>query len=250
MLKKNIFYQKPFRLLFSFLLVWFVLFEFVLVANGILPKPSSVYNSIKDIWGIYSFLPNILYSFGAITFGLVFSVLLIYFFRKVLLNKNIFTELIFAVNKLKHFIPVVILSAFIIFWFNNSVYIEYIFILIIGFIYLSGEMMLYSDRTKSEYILAAKSLKIIDKKINGEIKFKQLLPMLEESFLKLHFILWSVLITFEFIQHQWGFGKIIFDSLKYRDMPTLFVVALIIYLLISSGYFIIKFLFNRYVHWE
>ena len=156
MQEKNIFYQKPFRLFFAFLLIWFVLFEFVLVENSILPKPSAVYNSVKDIWNIYHFLPNILFSFGAITFGLVFSVLLTFMSGKILLSKNLFTELIFAVNKLKHFVPIVILSAFIIFWFTDSIYTEYIFILIIGFIYLSGEIILNSDKMKSEYILAAK----------------------------------------------------------------------------------------------
>ncbi len=250
MTKQNIFFQKPFKLFFSFLLIWFVLFEFVLTANGILPKPSSVFGALNDIWNIYNFLPNILFSFGAITFALVLSIFIVYVFRKFILINNLFTELITAVNNLKYFVPVVILSSFIIFWFPDSMYTEYIFLLIVGTVYFAGSVILLNTTVGKEYILAAKSLKIRDDKIKGEILFKQLLPNLEVSYLKLHFVLWTVMLTYEFIQNQWGFGTIIFNSIRFKDMPALFVVTLTVFILISLGYYIIKFIFNRVVHWE
>ncbi len=249
MSQQKIFFHNPFKLLFSFLLIWAVLFEFVLVANGILPKPSSAFYAVKDIINIYHFLPNLFFSVGAITFGLLFSVVLVFIFKKLLLNKTLFSDIIFAVNKLKHFIPVIILSSFLILWFTDSIYTEYIFIFLIGFVYLSSEIIIKIDKKDQVYLLAAKSLKLPGR-IRNEIKFKQLLPMLDDSFLNLHFILWGVMLTFEFVQNQWGFGTIIFNSLKFRDMPTLFVVSLVIYILISAGYYIIKFLFNRFVYWE
>lgn len=247
---KNIYFKKPFTLILSFLLIWIILFQFVLEQNSFLPKPLIVYNSLSDLFNIYQLPSNFFFSLGAIVFSIIISVLLLYFLRYYLITQNIISEFILSIYKLKYFIPGILIGIFLIFWFPHSIYIEYIFLTISSFIYLSGLVINEKDKLGNEYVVSLKSLGVKDNKNYATIKFKQLLPLLENSLINLHLKLWAILITFEYIQNAWGLGTIINNSVQYRDLSTLFSVSLLICLTIISGNYILKFLFNRFVYWE
>ncbi|MCH7827836.1 MAG: ABC transporter permease subunit [Bacteroidetes bacterium] len=250
MSNKNIYFKKPFTLILSFLLIWIILFQFVLEQNSFLPKPLIVYNSLSDLLNIYQLPSNFFFSLGAIVFSIIISVLLLYFFKYYLLTQNIISEFILSIYKLKYFIPGILIGIFLIFWFPHSIYIEYIFLTISSFIYLSGLVINEKDKLGNEYVISLKSLGVKDNKNYAAIKFKQLLPLLENSLIIFHLKLWAILITFEYIQNAWGLGTIINNSIQYRDLSTLFSVSLLICLTIISGNYILKFLFNRFVYWE
>jgi len=250
MSNKNTFFRKPFTLILFFLLIWVVLFQFVFVQNNFLPKPLIVYNSFSDLVNIYQLPSNFFFSVGAIAFSLLISVILLYFLRYYLLTRNFISEILLSIYKLKYFIPVILIGIFFIFWFPHSIYAEYIFLTISSFIYLSGLMIKAKEGLENEYVIAAKSLGINNRKIYAEIEFKQLLPLLKDSFTTLHLNLWGLLIAYEYIQHTWGLGTIINNSIQYRDLSTLFSISLLICLTIISGNYILKFIFNRFIHWE
>lgn len=247
---KNIYFQKPFTLILLFLLIWIILFQFVLKQNSFLPKPLIVYNSLSDLFNIYQLPSNFFFSVGAIVFSILISVILIYFLRYYLLTQNFISDLLLSIYKLKFFIPIILIGIFLIFWFPLTIYTEYIFLTISSFIYLSGLVIKEKESLGNEYVFAVKSLAIKDKKNYAAIKFKQLLPLLGNSLYILHLKLWGILIAYEYIQHTWGLGTIINNSIQYRDLSTLFSVSLLICLTIISGNYILKFIFNRFVHWE
>lgn len=250
MSNKNIFFQKPFKLILSFLLIWIVLFQFVFVQNNFLPEPLIVYNSFSDLVNIYQLPSNFFFSVGAIAFSLLMPVILLYFLRYYLLTQNFISEILLSIYKLKFFIPAILVGIFLIFWFPRSIYTEYIFLTVLSFIYLSKLVIKAKESLGNEYVVAATSLGINGKKIHAVIRFKQFLPLLEDSFIILHLKLWGLLIAYEYIQHTWGLGTIINNSIQYRDLSTLFSVFILICITIITGNYLLKFIFNRFVHWE
>lgn len=246
----KIFLKNPFKILLAFLIIWIVLFQFVFVWNNILPKPIILWESINDILQENQLVNNFLFSIGAITFGIVVSAILTYLFRVYLLTQSVFTDLISALYKLKFLLPTVIFIIFLIFWIPNSLYTEYILLAFISFIYISKEIINKKSTIQNDFEDSAKSLGLTSKKILAELKFKQLLPSLENSFLLLHIKLWGVLIVFEYVQNTFGLGSVLHSSMMLKDLYVLFFTSVLISLTIIILHFLIQVFFNQFVHWE
>jgi len=246
----KIFLKNPFKILISFLIIWIVLFQFVFVWSNILPKPIILWESINDILQENQLVNNFLISVGSITFGIIVSLILTYFLRYFLLTKNLFVDLISAFYKLKFLLPTLIFIIFLVFWIPNSFYTEYILLAFFSFLYISKDIINKRNTILNDLENSARSLGLTSKKILANVKFKQIIPSLENSFLLLHIKLWGLLLVFEYVQNTFGLGSVLHSSMILKDLYVLFFTSVLISLTIIIFHFLIKVLFNQFVHWE
>lgn len=246
----KIIYKKPFKIIVSFLIIWIILFQFIFSGNNILPRPIILLESFNDIISDYQLIPNLLYSIGAITFGIIASIFSVYFLRYYLLTQNLFSDLLQAISKPGSFVPIFIFSIFLIFWLPQSIYIEYLFLAFISLGYISLQLIDINKTLSNAYFNSAKSLGISKKKIATEIKFKQIIPSMEKTILVLNINIWGILLVYEFIQNTNGLGSVLHNSLILKDIYSIFFTSLIICIFIIIIQHIIQIVFNRFVHWE
>ena len=105
-------------------------------------------------------------------------------------------------------------------------------------------------KVNSEFIDAAVSLGAGKNFLSDKVYWKIVEPALAESFKRLHFYLWSMLIWFEMIKGGFGLGGILKTAILYKDLAGFFACVLIICLIIFIGASIIKYFTNKFVFWS
>ena len=106
------------------------------------------------------------------------------------------------------------------------------------------------SKAKSEYIDAVVSLGAGKNFISDKVTWKLIEPSLAESFIDLHFYLWSMLIWFEMIKGGSGLGTVLRTAILYKDLAGFFASVLIICLIIYISATIIKCFRNRFIFWS
>ncbi|HVO73770.1 MAG TPA: hypothetical protein VMT35_07080, partial [Ignavibacteriaceae bacterium] len=153
--KKRIVYY----FLLSYLLLWIILFEFVLPANQVLPRPSVVILSLGDLWHIYHFGLNYLSTVSIIIFSVVSAYFLVWLFRVPLtLKKNILYGFITSVEWFSIYIPGVIIGLLLIFWFPDFEFVDLIFAFTAALVSLVIRFKKETETVRKEYIDSVRSL--------------------------------------------------------------------------------------------
>lgn len=235
--------------IFSYFLLWIILFEFLLPVNNILPKPSVVIESFSSLWSEYNLLLNYLSTISVIYISLAASYLTLKLFSSYLLKNSFISHFANSLEWFSEFVPGIIIGLLLIFWFPESEFIEFIFAFAAAFASLMIKLQNESENVKEEYILAAISLGLKENIISG-LKWKNIQPKLFEHLLNLHFYLWLIILPFEFIKGGFGLGVVFRLALDYKDLSALFSAFIITGITVFAGNIFIKLLRNKFIFWK
>lgn len=233
-----------------FILVYVIVFEYIFPSNKILPRPSLLLDSVKPLQEDYNILSNFLFSFSGIYLILIVGYFLFRLSAIYLTGFLIsFSNTIKFLSSFKYF-PLLGAIAIFILWFPYSFLSEYIFYLIITFTFLLTALQKERINVKHEYIDSIISIAGNKSNVINEITFKNCEPEVFHSLRVLHILLWSAMLIFEFVKAQSGLGFLIRNALLYRDLSVLFLLTVLIFIIISLGDFIIKFIYKKSFHRE
>jgi ABC-type nitrate/sulfonate/bicarbonate transport system permease component len=232
-----------------YFILWIVLFEFILPVNNILPKPSIVWQSFSALWQDYNLPVNYLNTISSIYLSITAGYFIIHFISPIILNKkNFLTDFIHSLNWFSNFLPGIVIGMMIIFWFPESNYIEFIFVLFTSIssfiIFLQKEI----SNVPSEYTDAARSLGVSENKINKQVIWNSMQSDFYNHIIDLHLYIWPMIIAFEFIKGGYGLGNIFRLALMYKDLSALFSTFIITGLTIYLGIISIRFFRNKFAY--
>ena len=238
-------------LLFAVLLfVYVLLFEFILPDNKVLPRPSLLIDTFTSIWSIY----HLLQAFAVTTTVIYISLAIGYLItmlraRFIIMASYELPDSVESLKLFKYFPPLFVLLLFI-FWFNNSIYAEFIFALVVTAFMLSVKLFSEAKNVKQEYILIGTNLGLPQHKIHSQIIWKAVEPKVFKSMLNIHYLLWTLVLVYEFIANIGGFGGVYHTALLYNDYSTFICVAILISLLMWFGNSVLSLIYNKYFAWE
>ncbi len=245
--RKSIFY-----FLLGYLILWILLFDFILPPNEILPRPSIVFESFPALWTDYNLFYNFLSSFAAIYFSLLLGYFAVWSIRRfIILGNNFLVDFISSLQWFSKYIPGILLGLFLIYWFPQSGYIEFIFAFFTVFISIIIKVQHeVTTGLKKEYTDSAGSLGASSKLIAEKITWKSIEPELFSHIIELHFYLWGMLIIFEYIKGGMGLGVILRTALEYRDISGLTAALIIVGVIIFAGNHLLRFIKNKFIFWS
>lgn len=227
--------------IFSLVFIYIVLFEFIIPANKFLPKPSILLDSIPSLFNDYNFLFSFLFTVSTIYATMVISYSFIRVGNQLLINfLNLFpgSKSLFVIGK--YFTPIFLVFLFEL-WFGNSVWGEYLYVLIIIMGILKESVSTQIENILTEFIDSAKSLGIDDTGIIKNVVWKSLQPELFSSLRKNHIILWGYVLLYEFVCNTGGIGSIYNTALNYNDLS---IVVLLIAITIFT-FLIMEYAFEQ-----
>lgn len=243
--------KKLYKLLLLYLVLWIVLFEFILPANKILPKPTIVLLSFSALWNDYKLGINLLATISSIYIALIAAYFMAKYTAPIIFKKNhLFAEFIFSLHWFSIYIPWLIFGLFLIYWFPLSSITEIIFLFIISIFSFIVKLKEESLSIKREYIDSAISLGAGENTISREIIWKEVQPNILKHAIQLHFNLWSLAIIFEFIRNGYGLGKIFRLALDYKDLSAIFSISIIIGVIVFLGRSAINYYRNKFCRWS
>ena len=247
---KNNITKKNILFLFAAVLVYYVLFEFILPLNKILPKPTLIIESFISLWNDYNLLSAFAVSASAVYTSIIIGYLIINYasgFIITVFKKN--TEMFFPLRLFRYF-PAFFYAVIFAFWFPESIIAEYFFTLIASIFFLLISIKSELPNIKNEYLDASRSLGKSESEINSKVIWKLIQPNIFDSLSRLHYYLWVLVLVFEFIGKISGFGGIYDSLLTYHDFAALFALAIIISLIIFAGSSFIKYFKNKTIYWR
>ncbi len=232
------------------LFLYIILFEFVLPVNKILPKPSLLWESLIAVWSYYNFLEEISISTLIIYAGILCSYVVIYSLRVPLLKLlsglgNAFTRLSF----LKYF-PAFFYAVLFAYWFPNSPAAEFLFVFVAVTFYLLLSIQQNLNSIPESYILIARNLGVNENRIFKEIVWKKSLPSLFSGLIKIHFLIWILVLLYEFVGDYFGIGHVYNTALQYNDFAGLFSIAIYVAILIWIGSKAIEYSKSKLIYWN
>ncbi|MHB1685830.1 MAG: ABC transporter permease [Ignavibacteriaceae bacterium] len=249
-MSKKAYHKKSRIILTGLFFLWLILFEFILPGNGFLPKPSIVFLSFNSLINDYHLWRNFGVTVSEIYLALIVSYPIVWLLCKYIIGYDWFFSAIDAFYKLFKFLPVIILGMFLILWFPNSNLTGFIFALLIFTISMATKVKEESFKVKPEYIDAAVSLGADKNELSKKIIWKAVQPSLLNYIFELHYFVWLLLIVFEFIKGGYGLGAIYRLALQYKDLSALFSVSVITGVTVFAGFYILKYLKNKFIHWS
>lgn len=243
---KNILY-----FLAAYLVLWILLFEFILPANEILPKPSIVILSFGALWKDYNLPLNFFSTVSNVYLSIAVSYLLVFVLKRILIKSNHFVKNFFnSLNWFSKYLPGIIIGLFLIYWFPYSQLINFIFVLGIAFFSLIIKFQDEIKHLNHTYVDSARTLGADEKTISNMVIWKSIQHNLVGHFIELHSYLWSALIIFEFIKGGYGLGNIFKQALNYKDLSALFSVSIITAITIFAGLYAFNYIRNKFFHWS
>jgi len=251
MIFKNKTGTSPYIFLLAYLLIWLILFEFIIPASNVLPKPSIVFQSFGALWSDYNLLTNFLSTVSSIYLPLIIAYFLVMIISEFLFNrKSFFAAFISSIHWFGKYLPGLLIAFIIIYWFPDSNYIESVFVF---FTALSSMIIFYQleiENVEQEYIDSALSLGISKSNLNRKVLWKSVQPKLFSHIFEMHLYIWSMIIAFEFIKGGFGLGVVLKNALLYRDLSALFSIFIITGVTIFIGQTIIRFLKKKFAFWS
>ncbi|MCX6173791.1 MAG: ABC transporter permease subunit [Ignavibacteriales bacterium] len=249
MKEKKILLKNSVVLFITLLFVYIVLFEFILPINKVLPKPSSLYESFIHIWSDYKLLFAFTTTTSVIYVAITLSVLFVYVGAKYFIK--LFIEMRYSILSFQifRFIPIFFIVVLFNFWLPNNLFAELLFGFSVTAFFSMNKLFDESKKIKEEYLLVARNLNLSQSDINKKVYWKSALPALTKYYEKVHLSLWTLILTYEFIDNTHGFGFIFRTALDYKDFTGLYTLAIILSLLIWLGNSVIRFVNNKIIYW-
>ena len=243
--------RSPLIFVLFYFILWIILFEFILPVNSILPKPSIVLQSFGALWQDYHLPSNFLTTVSSVYLAIIIAYLLTHFLSHFLVTgKNFLKDFIHSFNWFSRFLPGILIGFLLIYWFPNSIIIEFVFAFFTSFLSFIIFIQKKIEALPTEYIDSARSLGISEKRIRKEIIWKSLQPEIFGHIYELHLYIWSLIIAFEFIKGDYGLGNIFRQALLYKDLSALFSTFIIVGVTIFLGKAIISYLNKKFAFWS
>ena len=234
----------------ALLFIYILLFEFILPANKVLPKPSILYLSITDLFTDYNFLSAFILTVSVIYISIFISYFVLKFFASLLIDISFSYP---RMNKIfllgKYFMPIFLIFLFS-FWFGDNIYAEYLFAFIIVGTALKETLVSSTLNIETEYIEAAKSLGVNKIELIKNVIWKTIQPKLYKTIVKSHFVLWTLIIVYEFITRTSGLGNIFRLALKYNDISIIVLLSLIIMITMYLFSILLELVKRKFFFWE
>lgn len=242
--------KKNLLILLIVLAVYYVLFEFILPINKVLPKPSLLIESFSSLWSDYNLLSAFAVSASAVYTSIIIGYLIVNFTSGFWISTFKKNENLFLPFRLFRYFPAFFYAVIFAFWFPESIIAEYFFALIASVFFLAVTIKTELTKVKKEYLDSAKSLGVSESNINSKVIWKLIQPDVFESLTRLHYYLWVLILVFEYIGKISGFGGIYDSLLSYNDFAALFALAIFISLIIFAGNSFINFFKNKIIYWK
>ncbi|MGA8264489.1 MAG: ABC transporter permease subunit, partial [Ignavibacteriaceae bacterium] len=172
---------------------------------------------------------------------------LIHFF---VTGKSFLTDFVHSFNWFSRFLPGILIGFLLIYWFPNSVVIEFVFAFFTSFLSFIIFLQKKIETLPTEYIDSARSLGISERRVRKEVIWKSLQPEIFNHIDELHLYIWSLIIAFEFIKGNYGLGNIFRQALQYKDLSALFSTFIIVGVTIFLGKTIIAYLNKKFAFWS
>jgi len=249
-LEKRFQIKHSFYFLAALLFVYILLFEFSLAPNKVFPKPSTLYESLFHIFDDYNLLSAFTFTVTAIYFGIFLAYLFIWFSNQLIIR--ILVEFDKSILILKVFSNLTVIFLFILFafWFQDR-FIGSLCISSMIATFLSIQKM--NDeikKVKKEFIIVAHNLKKPASKIYKQVYWKSIQPEFFSNLIKIHYMLWSLVVIYEFISNSHGIGSIYHTNYVYNDLAGFITISVIVYIVIFLGKTIIQTLKRKFFFWE
>jgi ABC-type nitrate/sulfonate/bicarbonate transport system permease component len=243
-------FKNSFYLAAVILFVYVLLFQFILPVNGILPRPSLLVKLFSLVWTEYNLASALSSTLLIVYISLIITYLTVFsnvpfLFQWFVKYKNSFITL-----SLFKYIP--LFSVIIIFnlWFMDKLYGEFIFAFLFSLTLSLNKLFKETENVKEEYILVAKNLGLIPKEISEQVYWKSVQPQFLKYFEKVHILLWSILLAFEFIGDTNGIGKVFQEASADSNLTAIIIIGIIISVFILLGNLIIESFRKIFTSWE
>lgn len=242
-------YSAPYLVLL-YLLLWILLFEIILPVNNILPKPSIVLQSFGDLLKKYQLSLNYLSTILAIYFPMIVAYYLCKFLFPIILQKNVFSDIILSVEWFSRYIPGIILAMILIYWFPKSEVTKFIFAFLISFTPFMFRSKYMAENLGSEYSLALHSFGIGKNTISRKVIWKAIQPNLMTHIIKQNFYLWASVILFEYMNLGFGIGTVLRKIMQFKDLSALVMIFIIIGVSIFTSTQFFNFIKSKFYFWK
>lgn len=248
---RSIINKSFFYFIFSLLILWIILFEFILPGNNILPKPSTVLISIPDLFKDYNFLYHFLTTITAVYLPGILAYLFIFSMREYILNETgIIKYSLNFISGLNLLVPSLMLIFILIYWFPHSFYVEYVFSFLLTVLWLLVQFHSNEIKKNENYLLAFKSMGGNSAFINKNLLWNELKPGIFKRLYPFHIYLWTLILIFEFIHDGYGIGTIFKKALYYIDFSVLILMIILVPVIIYCGFICLKLIEDKFVFWE
>lgn len=246
------FLRKPlFYILFTCFILWIVLFEFIIPENNFLPRPGIVLLTVPALFEDYHLIASFFITISAVYLPALIAYLLIFLFRQILFRKSGVVNIIYDfVLQFSGFFPPILLGIVFIFWFPHSFISEYLFSLIISFVWWFTEIRSRGITPNDSYQVSFKSFGADEVFINKHIVWNEVKPAVFGNLTQLHLQLWALILVFEFISKGYGLGSLLNQTLVYNDLSAFFLVIAIISVVILAGRYFMTYIESRFIFWS
>jgi ABC-type nitrate/sulfonate/bicarbonate transport system permease component len=243
-------FKNSFYLVAVVLFVYVLLFEFILPINGLLPRPSYLVKLFSIVWTEYNLAPALSSTILVVYISLIITYLTVYstvpfLFQWFVKYKNSFDTL--SVFK---YVPLFFVIIIFNLWFTDKLYAEFIFAFLFSLTLSLNKLFKETGNVKEEYILVAKNLGLTPKEISGQVYWKSVQPQFLKYFEKVHILLWSILLAFEFIGNVNGLGKVFQEASADSNLTAIIIFGIIISVFILFGNLIIESFRKMFTSWE
>ena len=237
-----------------YLLMWILLFEIILPVNNIIPKPSIVLQSFDDLLQKYQLGWNYLSTLSAIYLPMLVAHYICKFLFPVILQKNVFSDIVLSLQWFSRNIPGIILAMILIYWFQRSEVTKFIFAFLISFTSFMFKSKYMAEinlgRIGSEYSLSLQSFGIGTNSISREVIWKAIQPNLMAHIIRQNIYLWASVIIFEYVNLGFGIGTLLRKILQFRDLSALVMIFIIIGISIFISMQLLKLIKNKFHFWK
>ena len=238
------------KFLFTLLFVYICLFEYILEANKVLPKPSLFFESFISIWKDYDLFFALIITTSVVYLAMIIGYGILFLLKNILSTVYYSYPTVISASKVFKYFPAFFYAVMFDYWFQGSYFAEFLFA-IIAFSFLM--MSLYIQETKNvkeEYLVFASGLRISDKTIFSRIIWNSNQAALFSAMKRYNFYLWVLILLFEYIANIEGLGRVYNQMLAYKDLSGLISVAVIIAVIIYSTNKLIEYFSNKLIHWK
>jgi len=245
-------HEKKFLLKFisALLFVYVCLFEFILDANKILPKPSLLLESFISAWKDYDLLFSLIVTVSVIYISIIAAYGIVYLLKNILARVYYSYHSILYASKVFKYFPAFFYAVLFEFWFRGSYYAEFLFAILAVLALMISAYFEKIKEVREDQLLFTRSLKLSDKTVFSKVVWNFTRPGLLINLKRINFYLWVLILLFEFIANVEGLGKVYNQMLAFRDFSGIFVIAIIIALIILITNKAIGFIYTKLIHWK
>lgn len=240
--------KKNLKFIFSLLIFYIVLFEFLLPRNNFIPQPIIFYESFLHLWSVYHLLFPLLSTATIVYLSILISFVFVFYFRIVIIKNIISYRAIFQVFNIFKYFPAFFIVLLFSLWFKDSLSAEIVFAILVSSIMLIKKINQLILDVKNEYIIFAHQIN--PNKMFSEVYWKSILPKLFSYLYDLQFYLWILILIYEFISESYGIGLIYKQAFTYNDIGAIFSISVTVSLIIWLSNFLIKLIEKKKIYWD